>query len=192
MLEIDARSYISEIRNGLTVGNDNNVLYLPRTVAPNYATLQACLPCCLGFLLHKFIQRLLRCTATTTGNVHCIPCRLTGRKMRGKTFAQWFCKSAMKKVHKLSTTHFDSSIPGQKLVVVKLVYKVVRGPRSKQTTLLPFPHLSPSFGLAPSMFCFLKDQTYIACCWPVSTLQGGANAGLWNSLKGVSVLGFEW
>ena len=41
MLEIDARSYISEIRNGLTVGNDNNVLYLPRTVAPDYATLQS-------------------------------------------------------------------------------------------------------------------------------------------------------
>ena len=35
---------------------------------------------------------------TTTGNVHCIPCRLTGRKMRGKTFAQWFCKSDKKKV----------------------------------------------------------------------------------------------
>ena len=133
MLEIDARSYISEIRNGLTVGNDNNVLYLPRTVAPNYATLQACLPCCLRFLLHKFIQRLLRCT-TTTENVHCIPCRLTGRKMRGKTFAQWFCKSDKKKVHKLSTTHVDSSIPGQKSIVVKLVYRVVRGPRSKTTT----------------------------------------------------------
>ena len=44
--------------------------------------------------------------------------------------------------------------PRQKSIVVKLVYKVLRGPRSKHTTLLPFPPLSPSFGSAPSMFCF--------------------------------------
>ena len=46
--------------------------------------------------------------------------------------------------------------PRQKSIVVKLVYKVVRGPRSKHTTLLPFSPLSPSFGSVLGLFCFLK------------------------------------
>ena len=41
--------------------------------------------------------------------------------------------------------------PGQNSIVVKLVYKVVRGPRSKHTTLLPF---------TPLCVLLLKDQTY--------------------------------
>ena len=41
------------------------------------------------------------------------------------------------------------TIPGQKSILVKLAYKVVRGPRSKHATLLPFPLLSASYGLAP-------------------------------------------
>ena len=50
--------------------------------------------------------------------------------------------------------------PGQNSIVVKLVYKVVRGPRSKHTTLLPFTPLSPSFGSDPLSVLLLKDQTY--------------------------------
>ena len=60
------------------------------------------------------------------------------------------------KMHNISRLEFSKvfSSPGQKSIVVKLVYKVVRGPRSKHTTLLPFTPLSPSFGSAPSVFCF--------------------------------------
>ena len=96
---------------------------------------------------------------TTTGNVHCIPCRLTGRKMRGKTFAQWFCKSAKRKVHKPSTTHFDSSIPLTEIDCCETCLQSGEGAQ-KQTHHSP-PFYSPfsQFWLGPlSVLAFKRSD----------------------------------
>ena len=89
------------------------------------------------------------------------PMNETFTQRRRETFLIWVStwtgiweRRQISDYHNKPQKRFEGTSPGQKSIIVKLVYKVVRGPRSKHTTLLPFPPLSSSFGSALSMFCF--------------------------------------